>query len=138
MSKKAIFKGCDHVRCMFWFSELPVPPSHRIIKKGLAMAGDLVMVPQGPFPQRVKSGTDVKIKAAWETVKQEYVGTPVKRFRVVIRKTVTEKRKWTKKHSYTCTPASRNTAIAYGNPRARLATALAAAILISGSVGRAI
>jgi len=86
MDEIARYSGCDHIRYMFWFCELPVPSGYHILKKGKAKKDDLVMVLVPPFPKRIKNGTEAKIKGRWESVGEGNVGLAVNKFRSVVRK----------------------------------------------------
>ena len=85
MDEIARYSGCDHIRYMFWFCELPVPPGYHILKRGKAKKDDLVMVLVPPFPMRIKNGTEAKIKGKWESVGEGNVGLVVNKFRSVVR-----------------------------------------------------
>ena len=85
MDEIARYSGCDHIRYMFWFCELPVPSGYHILKRGKAKKNDLVMVLVPPFPKRIKNGTEAKIKGKWESVGEGNVGLVVNKFRSVVR-----------------------------------------------------
>ena len=85
MDEVARHSGCDHIRGMFWFCELPVPSGYRLLKRGKAKKDDLVMVLVPPFPKRIKNGTEAKIKGKWESVGEGNVGLAVNKFHSIVR-----------------------------------------------------